>query len=320
MLEDTVRSFSSLVCVVLMCACAGARNDDDLYEPTEPPTEPPGGSQQKPAQNAERTSPVELGALSAVDLTAILPETAQPVGVAVEPGTYRRYVLDAVSGLYDIEPSGAAALVFDTRDPTLYGVSLASRFTDVVALGSGRFAVTATDDGFILDINAQTLTQHFCYFPSAPASDVPEEDLGASERLVRLGIAAQQHTESVTYNRSLALLYAQPQTMDLSTSQIVASEIGLFDAATGDPVDWIELPNPSFLAGGMAVYPGDRLLVGEGTTLFEATNVGALTQLRDYGSKGVTRIDGLAYDAGRSSVLVLDGAAMWLVEISAVGL
>jgi hypothetical protein len=108
--------------------------------------------------------------------------------------------------------------------------------------------------------------------------------------------------------------------MDLSTSQIVASEIGLFDAATGDPVDWIELPNPSFLAGGMAVYPGDRLLVGEGTTLFEATNVGALTQLRDYGSKGVTRIDGLAYDAGRSSVLVLDGAAMWLVEISAVGL
>src|SRR5450432_3413141 len=85
---------------------------------------------------------------SEVKLAALLPAGAKPTGVTVSPEG-KTYVLDPATGLYEVD-ARTAKLVFATTDLARFGADANLRFTDVAALGSERFAVTAENDGYVL--------------------------------------------------------------------------------------------------------------------------------------------------------------------------
>src|SRR4051794_14886165 len=76
------------------------------------------------------------------------------VGVAVDP-TGARYLLDETAGLYRLD-GDAATLVLPLVDFPPPNVPLTPPLTDLVALGEGRFAMTAIGDGFVLDLAHHT--------------------------------------------------------------------------------------------------------------------------------------------------------------------
>ena len=119
---------------------------------------------------------------------------AKSLGEAVKTG--KTCVLDDAAGLYRVAPDGTAALVRALAALPTPDVPVRPPFTDVVALGDGRFALTAIGDGYLLDLGADTMRQYFCYEPGG----FPEDE--------------EQRTTAVTYDPVAARLYAQPRTFD----------------------------------------------------------------------------------------------------------
>jgi hypothetical protein len=263
----------------------------------------------------ERSQEIELGAM--------LPADAVLVGVAQTPAG-RLFVLDQRSGLYEINDS-RASLVYNTTG--LNGVEL----TDVVALDDERLALTAENDGFLLDLSTQELTSYFCYLPPLPpdqtsgtggggSSSTPaptsEPLVSVSQKLQLEGVAVKQRTESVAFNHATRQLFAQPRTFRLDTGDVAGSELFTFDESGGEPIRVQPFTNPDFVAGGMVTLGGDRLLVGEGRQLYEVTWASNLKHLREL--DGSVEISGMAPCTNEPSVSgvfwVLDGAGRRLLQ------
>jgi hypothetical protein len=241
-----------------------------------------------------------------LDLSEMLPADAKLVGVAITPdGT--RYVLDQRSGLYRID-EGAAHLVFNTSG--LSGLEL----TDVVALSDFRLAVTAENDGFLLDLLQGSLESYFCYLPSPPAppsgGTEPEVPLSVSQTLQLSGVPVAQRTEAVAYASSSGQLFAQPRTRRLDTGEVVGSELFIFDQAGGEPFRVLPFET-AFVAGGMAAI-GGRLLLGSGSSLYEAAIDGGLTRV--YGVDAAVEISGMAR-APDGALWLLDGQSRRLLKL-----
>src|SRR5687767_2158393 len=142
-------------------------------------------------------SPPPIDPLARTDLRALLGvQTPDAVGVTVEPDGDRLFVLDSNAGLFAIDALGAATLVVGMDAMPDPGVEVRRPYTDLVALGGNRFALTAIGDGFLLDIAANTQQLYFCYEPGFE----PDENT--------------QRTDSVTYDAGRDLIIAQPQTFD----------------------------------------------------------------------------------------------------------
>jgi hypothetical protein len=256
---------------------------------------------------------------SAVRSVQGLPSDAVLVGLAIQPDN-EFYVLDQRSGLYRVDEQ-SSSLVFNTSG--LSGVEL----TDVVALDSTRFALTAENDGFSFDTQTQELTSYFCYLPSTPpeptepdpgqpsggGSSGPTLPVSISQRMQAEGIAVKQRTESVAFNNRTGQLFAQPQTMRLDDGSVVGSELFVFDRGGGEPIQVLPLEQ-GFVAGGMVTIPEDRLVLGAGSTIFEATPGGLSFAIREVGA-GVV-ITGMAR-APDGAIWVLDGAAKRLLRLDA---
>ncbi len=180
-------------------------------------------------------------------------------------------------------------------------VPVVGAFTDIAALGSDRFAITATNDGYILDLNEHTLTQHFCYLPD----DLPFEQ------------GVYQLTHSLAYDPVAGYLYAQPQTLAEEDNELLGSAVGTFDPASGDDLRWVPLLDPTFIAGAVTVETSGVLLFGHGSTTWRFDlDTWTLTQAADLASHDIARIEGLAIDTRTNSLLVVDGADQTLTEIS----
>lgn len=245
---------------------------------------------------------------SAVDLAPMLPPSADVVGVAVAPEG-QRYVLDRNSGLYEIGAAGARQ-VFSTSDTT-YAISLSAigELTDVVALGSERFAITAVNDGYMLDLHNKTLASYFCYLPAPPdpngGSVVPPS---VSQTLRSQGIEVKERTESVAFSPDNLLLYAQPQTIRVDTAEVMGSELFVFSDGGGQPIQVWAMPSPSFIAGGMvAVDRGLRLMLGARNELYAMDPGTGPTRIRQFDPS--IDISGLALDTN-GDLLVLDRASL----------
>ncbi len=271
------------------------------------------------------TSPSgETTSSSEIRLRELLPADAVLVGVTVAPDG-KRYVLDQRSGLYEIGDN-EAKLVFNATG--LNGVEL----TDVVALDADRFALTAENDGFLFDARTQTFASYFCYLP-APPPESPEGSAGSassggspsvepvpspisvSQTLQLEGIAVTQRTESVAFNPGTRQLFAQPRTIRLDTGSAAGSEVFVFNEAGGQPISVIPLSDASFVAAGMVVAPGDRLLLGAGSDLFEVTLDGGFQPLRQL--DGAIDITGMAR-APNGDVWLLDGAGLRLIKLEPI--
>ena len=245
---------------------------------------------------------------SQVNLAPLLPANADPVGIAVSPEG-KRYVLDRNSGLYELG-AGTARLVYDTPDSL--------EVTDVVALGSDRFAVTAVNDGYMLDLHNQSFSSYFCYLPAdmpTGPGGTPTVVPSVSQTLRSQGIEVQERTESVAFNPVTLQLFAQPQTIRLDTGEVAGSELFTFAESGGQPIAVITMPELRFIAGGMVAVDGVRLLLGRGNAIYEMTGSptpgpNMVRQLAD----GTINIAGLALDTD-GDLLVLDRAGRRLLEM-----
>ena len=243
---------------------------------------------------------------SAINLAPLLSANADVVGVTVSPEG-RTYVLDRVSGLYLLDGS-RATLVFAAPS----GIEL----TDVVALGGERFAVPAENDGFMIDVHNQTFSSYFCYLPSVDPSTIdPGGPPSVSQALRNAGVEVAERTESVAFNHTTLQLFAQPRTTRLDTGEVVGSELFIFSDGGGQPIAVQAMPSVSFVAGGMVAADGARLLLGQGSQIYEMAGAGVAPSLRKQLADTTIAISGLALDTD-GDLLVLDRASRRLLEMS----
>ncbi len=220
------------------------------------------------------------------------------IGVGIAPDTGARIVFDEQSGIYEIAADGTTSKLLDMAAMPDPEVEIRLPFTDMVAMGGGEFAVTAIGDGFLLNLGENTLKQHFCYVPDA------------------LPVELDQKTEAVTYDAERQLLIAQPQTFDTLDGAIWGSQIARYDRVTGTDLEWYDLPDREFLAGGMVMDSDGTLLLGANAILhrfdFDSRQ---LVEVDDLGRFGVKRIDGLAMDHDAGRLVVVDNKRDELIEI-----
>ena len=245
--------------------------------------------------------PLHIDPVTTVDLAIALGvDEPAVIGVTVDPVTGQRYVLDANAGIFEILADGNATLVraqdaFPTPD-----VAPQSAWTDFVALGDGRFAVTARSDGYLLDLVDESMTEYFCYEPGFMDPEL------------------EQLTHGVAFDAEASLLYAQPATYDVSgesgpVDEAISSAIGAYSIEGGQPVAWFEIPYTDYLAGGLGVDLDGTLLLGYANELHRFIPEGE-GRLEGLGMiEGIGRIDGLTVDPQTGTILVVDGVAGMLV-------
>jgi len=224
------------------------------------------------------------------------------IGVTIDPVTGQRFVLDSRAGLFALLNDGSAALVRSQEDFPSPDVPAISTWTDFVALGDNRFAVTARSNGYLLDLVEDTMTQYFCYEP------------GFMEPVF------EQLTEGVGFDAEIGLLYAQPATYDITgesgpVDQAVEAAIASYTLDGGQPVAWFGIEDADFLAGGIAVDRDGTLLLGHGNELHRFTPEGSgrleLIGVLD----GVGRVDGLTVDPQSGVLHIIDGEWGRLVQL-----
>jgi hypothetical protein len=227
-----------------------------------------------------------------------------PTGVAIEPDTRRRVVLTREGVVYEL---GTGAILWRAtlaEDP--FG------FTDLIALGEGRLALTSVGDGFLVELATGSMAQHFCYEPGwmEPQGENPVQ---VSFAVARDPIAGR--------------IYAQPRTFQQGGfGEITESFVAAYDEAIGSDLAWWSMPDLGFGATGMIVLPGasadaPRLVLASGSTLhrFDVASA-ALTPASDLAALGITDIAGLAFDDVAGTVLVLDGPSGRVLEVRASAL
>ena len=269
--------------VAALCLCAACGGEDE--QPSEP-------------------MPLELRAALAV-------ADADVVGVTVA-SSGQRYVLDATMGLFRLEDRTGERLAASEMMAAASDVQVTSPFTDLAVMNDGRFLLTARDDGFIYDPATGRVTQHFCYLPPDPGGEEPDPGQEGPGPTV---FAAMQMTHSLTYAPQHGRILAQPQSYDTVEpgTPAVAAHVALFSVATGEDLEWLELVDPSFRAGGMVLDPDDRLLLGSGGTVYEF--VGPMTPLEPVVEIDGIDIQGMAFDATTGTLLIVDGVGDRLLEI-----
>jgi hypothetical protein len=220
-----------------------------------------------------------------------------PVGVAVAPDG-KRFILDEQRGLSRLDGDRATSIVsMSSMWPSDQPLELP--VTDIVALGPDLFAVTALNDGFLLDTRAQTLTQHFCYLPG---------DDGDTPRVI------SQRTDALAYDSAAQRLWAQPRTFDaVGTFQF--GQIAQYDRTTGMDLSWH--PVTDDVHATAAVFLPDRgLVLGQGQYLLAFDPAAdTLTRLDDLSRYGIHSIDGLAFDAVSGLLVVADGTTDEVVDL-----
>ena len=92
--------------------------------------------------------------------------------------------------------------------------------------------------------------------------------------------------------------------------------IGSYSLEGGQPETWLNLADTEFLARGSAVDTDGTLLLGRGDEIYRLDPNGD-GELQLLGTvPGPSHIEGLAVDASRNELLVVDGANDLLVALS----
>jgi len=221
------------------------------------------------------------------------------VGVTISPDTKKRYLLDSSRGIFELSEEGTAYLLIALEDFPDADELIQSEFTDIAAMGANRFALTALNEGYMLDLTANTLVRHFCYLP-----DVLQES------------GVYQMTHSVTFDARSGYIFAQPQTFSEQDDSVIASSIGRFAESNGEEQQWFALTDSDYIAGALSTTPDGHLALGNGNTLslfnLDTNKLGSPISLVNY---GVTDIVGMTIDAANEKILIVDGVSDKLIEV-----
>ena len=235
------------------------------------------------------------------DVPTVIARTAlgqDATGVTIDSAG-RRFVWIRGVGLHQVTPAGLVL----TLSATTLGLSPPD-FEDVAIIDSNRLALIARNEGAVVGLSSGQLFNRFCYLPG----DVQERDP-----------SAWQISRAVAYDAQEDRLYVQPQTFT-GFGTLTGSQLGMFDPAISEPLEWQPLGESSFSAGGMAVVSRQRTYLGMGTRLllYDAT---ARTFADWWDLFGiVTTVEGLAFDRQAGTLLVLDGPHQELVELRLDGM
>lgn len=301
------------------CDAGGSSSQFAPAPAGEPPTEQPA----EPEQPGEATEEVTAEAFEVASVTPLdaLPATDTPVGVAIDPSGTKRYVLTEESGLYEMGES-SATLVFDSNQLPVTDFLPTLPFTDVVAVSNKRFALTAKNEGYLLDTQDHSLTRFFCYLPPSDPDGTDPDGAGEqsiSETLAAQGVAVYQITLAVTHNANLGLLFAHPVTVDSNDGDVYGAEVGAFSDLTGEPLQWSVVPSGKLAtagATGMVVDDSGMVTLARGVDLYSYDGVSVPSRIDSLDRYGVGEIQGLAAVPGTDHILVLDAQKRQLVELA----
>lgn len=226
-----------------------------------------------------------------LDLRAAMRSDAvEPVGFALaDDGT--RYVFDQDKGLFRVEGDSLVEIVGMSAMPDPGPTApIKPPFTDLLMYAPNVFAITAVNDGYLLDTNAMTLTQHFCYLPG--------EELGTP-------VVSEQRTDAIAYDAARNRIYAQPISRD-AAGTFIKADVATYDAATGADLEWNEvMGNVAATAMLISAVPGE-LILGQDAVLSRYTGRWEVQQIEDLGRFGVASIDGMAIDRAANTLIVVD--------------
>jgi hypothetical protein len=252
------------------------------------------------ACGAEGRAPVDP--VARLDLRAALgADDVAPVGLTLgENG--ERFVFDRDAGLLRVDGE-RVTMVIDMASMPDPGPTAPIRppFTDIVAISPDVFAITALNDGYLLDTQAMTLTQHFCYLPG--------DEQGTP-------VVASQRTDAIAYDAENGRIYAQPLSYD-AVDTFLQSQLALYDATTGEDKMWNGVEE-SVAATAMMVSESDRdrLILGQGSLVSFATMSSWRPEIvEDLARFGVTSIDGMAIDRETHRLVVVDSEADAVFDI-----
>ncbi len=197
--------------------------------------------------------PAKHPVLEVWDLSAALPVGSKLVGVSRDPEANELFVLEESTGIYRVNEDRSIELVFSPGDITPEdGREPQGLFSDFVALGQDRFALTVPNEGYMLDVPNQLMWRHFCYLPNYESALDPTET-SISVQFQLDGHEVWQGTDSLTLEVATGLLWATPRTFLTETDELVGSELASFDYATGEPQQWWRFNRADFHAGAMAI-------------------------------------------------------------------
>ena len=221
----------------------------------------------------------------------------QATGISADPDGTQRYVLDGEAGIFEMNADETLTLIWERPDtlPPL---------TDLCAIGGGRFIAAADGDGYVIDLASGAARQHFCLEPGW--------DPGFDEEVRHLN-------RSVACDLENRLIYGQPRTVPQTGEPLpIRAEIASYSLISGNDLQWIQLPDPEFYAGGMTILPGGRVLLGMDSTLHVYDPAaGVLVDTQNIAGLGVRVIAGLSFQPQTGQLTVLDEAGQTLRTIDA---
>jgi len=232
--------------------------------------------------------------------------TINPVGVAVDPESGARFILDDLNRIHDVDIDGGLTLKRDLKTSWIQDLPL----QDLCAVSDTELYTIGPRNGLRLDLENDWYVQHFCIEPGFMEDPSQWEDW-------------RQETHAIACDPGSALLYAQPQTFELANEEAgpVRSEVAIYDLPSGADLAWHGLPSEAYLAGGMAVVDETTVLLGRGSLLSSYDlETGTQEPVLDLAEVGITTIEGLAPDVAAGHLLVVDGEDSELVVLTFEGL
>lgn len=247
---------------------------------------------------AEGRPPVDP--VSRVDLRATLShDDVLPVGFALADG--RRYIFDAQQGLFALDGDRVEWIVEMGQMPDPGPTApIRPPFTDLVAYAPNVFALTAIGDGYLLDTEAMTLTQHFCYLPGDDGTGAP--------------LAITQRTDAIAFDALTNKIWAQPITRDVAGT-FIRSEVAVYDGTTGADEHWFQVGDEVVATAMLARDGGLVLAQGSVLTAFFEGAPGRNETIDDLARFGVTSIDGMAIDRENNTLIVVDSVDDTMIDI-----
>lgn len=176
------------------------------------------------------------------------------VGLTITPDTDELVLLDANSGVYKLDATRRFQMVVDMESLLVQSTN-GWGFTDIAALGSDTYALTALNDGFLLDLHDNTLRQHFCYVPG--------------QFIVEIGQTITQLTNGVAFDPTTSRIIAQPVTYTIQNQQAVRSDVATFAITGGEGDDWHPIDDLEFLSGAITVDLDGTLWLANGSDLYQ---------------------------------------------------
>lgn len=221
-----------------------------------------------------------------------------PVGVAFDAASDRLLVLDAWQGITVLDPEGALVerIVVDRPigDAAL---------TDIAITGD-TISLLSDLAGYRLDETDGSLQEYFCLEP-APDPDPQDPEPQA---------CTYHQSGGLTFQGGSDLVVAAPYHLDCLTDEPLQTVLEAFATSTGEVAWQIRLPR-TVLFGGLAWDPDSALyFAGSGSEIVTIDPISGRTEDTDIDSSAVEDIQGLALDAVRRRLWVLDAASRQLVR------